>query len=43
MMSDVADWPEKLISYNVSVTNEDEFEVADWPEKLISYNSRSRQ
>ena len=34
----VADWPEKLISYNAEPTATASGEVADWPEKLISYN-----
>ena len=34
----VADWPEKLISYNRNYKIVQGESVADWPEKLISYN-----
>ena len=35
----VADWPEKLISYNTLNAPLITLPVADWPEKLISYNN----
>ena len=38
MLLYVADWPEKLISYNQNMGSMNVGNVADWPEKLISYN-----